>query len=110
MIKGVRCMGRPEMTGDQRELLVEMFANALRKDAHLRTREGEGSAADPLQAGIARRRADASRRYVEGMRDVVRVLFLDGYLAAEACLEEAYARAMGMEPPAAGRGGSPPYQ
>jgi len=89
-------MGRPEMTDDQREMLIELFANALRKDAHLRARLSE-SPGDPLQAGMARRRLEASRRYIDGMRDIVRVLFLDGYPAAEACLEAAYARAMGVE-------------
>lgn len=90
-------VGRPTMTEDQRELLVELLANAVRKDAHLRARLS-GGASDPLQSGMARRRMEASQRYIEGMRDVVRVLFLDGYPAAEACLEAARARATGTEP------------
>lgn len=88
--------GRPEMTPDQREMLVELLANALRKDAHLRARLG-GMTGDPFQSGMAKRRIEASQRYVEGMRDAVRVLFLDGYSAAQACLEAAHARATGME-------------
>src|SRR5699024_640243 len=90
-------MGRPQVTTDQRELLIEMFANALRKDAHLRAQtDRPGGAGDVLQTGLDRRRLESSQRYIEGMRDVARVLFLDGYMVADECLEAAYAMAMGI--------------
>lgn len=89
-------MGRPTITADQREMAVEMLANALRKDAHLRARAHPvGEPANSLYQGMSKQRAEPSQRYVEGMRDLLRVLFLDGHAAAEECLEEAYARAIG---------------
>ncbi len=89
-------MGRPTITGDQREMAVVLLANALRKDAHLRARAHyAGEPANPLYHGMAKRRTEPSRRYVEGMRDLLRVLFPDGHAVAEECLEEAYARAIG---------------
>lgn len=92
-------MGRPEITEDQREIAVTMLANAIRKDAHLRERANRlREATDPVLHGMARRRAAPSERYVEGMRDLLRVLFADGFEAADACLEEAYRRAIGAAP------------
>ncbi len=90
-------MSHPEMTDDQREIAIELLANALRKDAHLRNRAtGSDDTADPMRGGMARRRAEPSQRYVEGMRDMIRVLFVDGRAAADACLEAATARALGI--------------
>lgn len=90
-------MSRPEMTDDQREIAIELLANALRKDAHLRNRAAPAAeGGDPLRLGAARRRAEPSQRYVEGMRDMIRVLFADGHAAADACLEAASARALGI--------------
>ena len=89
-------MGQPRITRDQREMAVVLLANAMRKDAHLRARahqlQEEGT---PLHAGMVKRRAEPSRRYVEGMRDLLRVLFPNGHAVAEECLEEAHARAIG---------------
>ncbi len=94
-------MGYPDITGDQRAMAVEMLANALRKDAHLRARAHRLRDQDnPLQRGMATRRADPSQRYVEGMRDLLRVLFPNGHALADECLEEAYARAIGVSAPA----------
>lgn len=89
-------MERPQITADQREMAVVLLANAMRKDAHLRARahevEEQGSL---LHASRARRRAELAQRYIEGMRDLLRVLFPNGYAVAEECLEEAYALALG---------------
>lgn len=90
-------MDRPEMTGDQREMAVELLANALRKDAHLRARALQpGSEEDLLHVSLGKRRAEPSQRYIDGMRDMLRMLFPNGDAVAQACLEEAYARAMGV--------------
>jgi hypothetical protein len=92
-------MERPEITRDQRELAIELLANALRKDAHLRQRAKQpGTGIYMTGAGITQRRADASQRYVDGMRDLLRVLFPNGHAVADECLNEAYARAMGVPP------------
>lgn len=97
-------MSRPEMTDDQREIAIELLANALRKDAHLRNRPaGAGEGRDVLRTGAVRRRAEPSQRYVEGMRDMIRVLFVDGHAAADACLEAASARALGVPHDRGGR-------
>lgn len=90
-------MSRPEMTDDQREIAIELLANALRKDAHLRNRAShQTEGVDPVRLVAARRRAEPSQRYVEGMRDMIRVLFVDGHAAADACLEAASAQALGI--------------
>lgn len=89
-------MGRPDITGDQRELAVVMLANAIRKDAHLRARLNRLREQDnPMHYGMVKQRSEPSKRYVEGMRDLLRILFADGYEVAEECLEEAYIRALG---------------
>jgi hypothetical protein len=89
-------MGHPEITRDQREMAVVLLANAMRKDAHLRARaRWLREHGNSLHAGMMHRRAEPSQRYVEGMRDLLRVLFPHGHAVAEECLEEAYARAMG---------------
>ncbi len=89
-------MERPDITRFQREMAVTLLANAIRKDAHLRAQATPlREQGDPLIAAMARRRAEPSRRYAEGMRDLLRVLFTDGSTVAEECLEEAYARAVG---------------
>lgn len=95
-------MGRPRITADQREMAVVMLANALRKDAHLHA--PAPPAAEPggaLYHGLTKRRSEPARRYVEGMRDLLRVLFPDGHAVADECLEEAYARAIGASAPVA---------
>lgn len=90
-------MDRPAITADQREMAVVMLANALRKDAHLRNRQPRpGEDDDVIRAGLSRRRAEASQRYVDGMRDMLRVLFPNGDQVVRECMEEAYAMAMGI--------------
>lgn len=90
-------MALPGMTDDQRVMVVAMLANAIRKDAHLRERahalRAEGNAVD---GAMAIRRAAPSQRYLDGMCDLVRVLFSSGSTVLEQCLEEAYAQAMGI--------------
>lgn len=90
-------MGRPEITADQREIAIVLLANAIRKDAHLRDRAlRAGQENDPVRAGMLRRRSEPSQRYIDGMRDLLRVLFISGDALVDECLEEAYARAMGF--------------
>lgn len=92
-------MGRPAITEDQWELAVTMLANAIRKDAHLRARaRAHAEQGDPLRDSIMKLRSKPSERYLDGMRDILKVLFLDGDVMADACLEEAYRRAVGMPP------------
>lgn len=96
VIQRMSGMGHPEITPEQREMAVVMLANALRRDAHLRTRlQAVGADGNPLRAGLTKRRAEPSQRYVDGMRYLLGVLFADGPALAEACLAEAYARALG---------------
>ena len=77
-------------------MAVVLLANAMRKDAHLRDRAHRvGEQGSILHAGMMKRRLEPSQRYVEGMRDLLRVLFLDGHAVADECLEEAYALAIG---------------
>ena len=90
-------MGHPEITADQREMAIVLLANAMRADAHLRDRAHRAGGA--LEAGLMKRRVEPSQRYVDGMRDLLRVLFSDGHAVTEACLEEAYARAIGAPAP-----------
>jgi hypothetical protein len=77
-----------------------MLANAIRKDAHLRSRAGSHGEqqGDPLRDNIAKLRSKPSQRYIDGMRDILKVLFVDGDVLAKACLEEAYRRAAGLPP------------
>ncbi len=89
-------MEHPKITRDQREMAVVLLANAMRKDAHLRARGHQfREQGNPLHSGMMKRRSEPSKRYVEGMRDLLRVLFPNGHAVAEECLEEAYVRAIG---------------
>ncbi|HEY7032723.1 MAG TPA: hypothetical protein VH482_15375 [Thermomicrobiales bacterium] len=81
-------MGQPTITDDQRELAVILLANALRKDAHLRGRADPG-------AGSTRWRIEASRRYAQGMTDLLAVLFDQGRAVANDCLAAAEVLAFG---------------
>lgn len=88
-------------------MAIVLLANALRKDAHLRARRHHAGESDsPLHHGLAKRRTEPSQRYVEGMRDLLRVLFPDGHAVAEECLEEAYARAISAPTTYVGNGGN----
>jgi hypothetical protein len=89
-------MGLPVITDDQRELAVVLLANALRKDAHLRRRPIDrtgGDAAGP--PGATRWRIEASRRYGQGMTDLLALLFQDGRSVADECLRAAEILAFG---------------
>ncbi len=98
-------MGQPDITEVQREVAVTLLANAIRKDAHLRGRVHQAKErGGPLATAMASRRAEPSQRYVEGMRDLLRVLFADGSTLAEECLEEAYAMAVGASSPKTNNG------
>jgi hypothetical protein len=98
-------MAQTGITDDQREMAVAMLANAIRKDAHLRNRARHArDAGNPLIAVMASRRSEPSQRYVDGMRDILKVLFANGGVVAEECLEEAYARALGVTTPASDNG------
>jgi hypothetical protein len=93
-------MGQPGITEDQREMAIAMLANALRKDAHLRERAHLARRdGDSVSGFMAKRRAEPSQRYVDGMCDLLRVLFANGDVVVAQCLEEAYARALGTMPP-----------
>lgn len=77
-------------------MTVVLLANAMRKDAHLRARAHQsGEREDPLHTAMLKRRSEPSQRYIEGMRDLLRILFANGQAVANECMEEAYARAMG---------------
>jgi hypothetical protein len=89
-------MRQPEITEEQREMVVELLANAIRKNAHVRARAARSQDESILHAGMAKRRSESSQRYIEGMRDLLRVLFANGHVLADECMEEAYARAMGL--------------
>jgi hypothetical protein len=89
-------MGQPTITDDQRELAVILLANALRKDAHLRTRPGvAGPEGTEAVSGAARWRIEASRRYARGMTDLLAVLFDGGRAVADECLAAAEVLAFG---------------
>lgn len=93
-------MGQPNITEDQRLMVVALLANAIRKDAHLRARAEDEQRRDSAIASVmASRRADSSQRYVDGMCAMVRVLFANGGAVVNECLEEAYAQAMGTSTP-----------
>jgi len=85
-----------------------MLANAIRKDAHLRERADQVRQRGTAVIGThSIQRAEASRRYVDGMCDIVRVMFADGQNVVASCLEDAYAMAMGIIPPRDGNGKPP---
>lgn len=89
-------MGRPAITEDQRELAVILLANALRRDAHLQRRSLTGDREEAAGLGGATRwRAEASRRYAQGMTDLLAVLFENGRIVADECLKAAEVLAFG---------------
>lgn len=89
-------MGLPTITDDQRELAVILLANALRRDAHLQRRPAVGDREEAAGLGSASRwRAEASRRYAQGMSDVLAILFDDGRAVAAECLRAAEILAFG---------------
>lgn len=90
-------MTLPGITDDQRVMVVAMLANAIRKDAHLRERaHALRNQGDPVAGAMAIRRAAPSQRYVDGMCDLIRVMFVNGSAVLDECLEEAYSQAMGI--------------
>jgi hypothetical protein len=89
-------MGQPTITEDQRELAVILLANALRKDAHLRSRQGAAVPGDAgVGSGATRWRMEASRRYAQGMTDLLAMLFDGGRTVADECLRTAEVMAFG---------------
>jgi hypothetical protein len=90
-------MGRPAITEEQREVAVILLANALRKDAHLRRTPVPGDRGEiAAVGGAARWRGEASRRYAQGMTDLLAVLFEDGRSVADECLRAAELLAYGQ--------------
>lgn len=81
-------LGRPAMTTEQREIAIELLANAWRKGARGRSRASSAVTGNDL-AGVLAARAEADDRYVRGMRDMLGVLFRDGPAGADACLAAA---------------------
>ena len=93
-------MERPRITAAQREMAVAMLANAIRKEAHLRARADEAPRlAEGIPMGGSRRRQEASGRYVQGMRDLLAVLFVNGRAVADDCYAAARAQALGEPAP-----------
>ncbi|HWV36835.1 MAG TPA: hypothetical protein VNZ55_14460 [Thermomicrobiales bacterium] len=93
-------MGQPGITDEQRLMAVALLANAIRKDSHLRNRPPRSQEqAASLTSLMAGKRSESSQRYIDGMRDLLRVLFADGADLTDEILEEAYAQAMGMPAP-----------
>lgn len=90
-------MASPRMTEDQRSMTIALLANAIRKEERLRARATDRAGAGPSPFPASRGRADASGRYVQGMRDVVAVLFADGRAAADDCYRQARRQALGDE-------------
>jgi hypothetical protein len=87
----------PAITDDQRMMVTTMLANALRKDAHLRERaHATRDGLDVFHSTLAHRRADPSQRYIDGMCDLLRVMFVNGDALVRECLEDAYVQAMGL--------------
>jgi len=93
-------VSQPGITDEQRLMAVALLANAIRKDAHLRNRPPRSQEqAASLTSLMAGNRSESSQRYIDGMRDLLRVLFADGAVLTDEILEEAYAQAMGMPSP-----------
>jgi hypothetical protein len=90
-------MTQPTITPDQRDLAVTLLANALRKDAHLWRGHGRSPDADGI-GGTTRWRVEASRRYAQGMTDLLAVLFDGGRPLADDCLRAAEQLAFGPTP------------
>lgn len=89
-------MGRPAMTEDQRVMAVALLANAIRKDEQGRARRNARPPDTPLlPTATGRHQRDGASQYVRAMRDLLAVLFADGYAGADACYETARAQAVG---------------
>ena len=80
-------------------MAVALLANAIRSEEHHRLRARGRPFGDVLPGLGTRGRADASRRYVQGMRDLLAVLFDGGRAVADDCYREARLQALGDEPP-----------
>ena len=89
-------MSQPPMTEDQRTVVVGLLANALRKETYLRAQaEAAESTGSLLATSAARARHSAAARYIQGMLDVIAVLFDGGRRTADACLDQARSLAGG---------------
>ena len=91
-------MTQPTITLDQRDLAVTLLANALRKDAHL-WRGSDKTPESGMLGGTVRWRIEASRRYAQGMTDLLAVLFDGGRPLADDCLKAAEHLAFGPHEP-----------
>ena len=81
-------------------MAVAMLANAIRKEAHLRARADEATRrTDGIPVGGTRGRQEASGRYVQGMRDLLAVLFVNGRAVADDCYAAARTQALGDPAP-----------
>ena len=76
-------------------MAVELLANAIRKEERLGARSRGNPLGDVLPGLAARARNEGPRRYVQGMRDLLAVLFAGGRAAADECYAEALALARG---------------
>ena len=90
-------MARPRMTEDQRAVAVALLANAIRKEERLVGRARDRAGDDLGLAVGAGARAEVSRSYVRGMRDLLAVLFAGGRAVADDCYEAARAQALGEQ-------------
>lgn len=90
-------MPLPTITDEQREMAVAMLANALRKQDR---RPTAAAGSDPLfpEVGSGRAQHTADARYVQGMRDLLAVLFAGGRLTSHLCHQEALDLAAGRTP------------
>jgi len=91
-------MPLPAITEDQREMAVALLANALRKQEERRQESGIGSDHAFPEVGSRRAQRAADARYVQGMRDLLTVLFAGGRATTESCLAQARAQALGGPP------------
>ncbi len=85
------------MTEEQRAVAVALLANAIRKEERLAGRARDRVEDDLGLAVGAGARAEASRSYVRGMRDLLAVLFAGGRAVADDCYEAARAQALGEQ-------------
>lgn len=80
--------GWPPITPEQRELAVALMANALRVEGR-RRRPAEPWPPPPGPAAARQAGASPEHRYLQGMRDLLAVLFAGGRLTADECYEAA---------------------
>lgn len=92
-----RSGGRPAITAEQRTMAVALLANAIRAEQNPR-RHRVRPLGDLLPSLGSGGRDDGSRRYAQGMRDLLAVLFDGGRAVSDDCYREARLLALGDEP------------